>query len=252
MRIIVQILIINLNNQLSIYYLADPDLPFNTCWANELNEIPLSRSLQWAWCWAFSVEGPEGKLQEKGLSCCFRLLGSGSAGAWKDIWVQGCSHRPRTQPQLCLSWDGSRLSPFHRSLNMIPHTQGLLPTLAPLSLFAWKLRRVCLPSSLCHGPLDRDTVLQAPALPGRLFALHVYVPSLLAPSPLHVCMLAVVGGSPHRHCAPSSAASEPLSPLRATCLTAHLCPAGASPWPSSTPEGCFLLTHELPANSGLG
>lgn len=40
----VQILIINLNNQLSIYYFTDPDLPFNTCWANELNEIPLSLS----------------------------------------------------------------------------------------------------------------------------------------------------------------------------------------------------------------
>ena len=95
-----------------------------------------------------------------------------SRGPWRDVagargspaasgcWVvgqqvrgetSGCmaaaTHPERSLSSVCPG-DGSRLSPFHRSLNMILHTQGLLPTLAPLSLFAWKLRRVCLPSSL--------------------------------------------------------------------------------------------------------
>lgn len=128
---------------------------------------------------------------------------------------------------------------------MIPHTQALLLTLAPLSPFPCKLPQVCLPQSLCHGPLDMDTLCsRPPARPGHLFPLHVHVPSPLPPFPPHVYMLAIVRGSPHRYCAPSHLLL--LFPLHAHIPDcAHLCPTCTPPWPSSTPGGSFLV----PTNS---
>ena len=89
--------------------------------------------------------------------------------------------------------------------------------------------------SLCSRP---------PARPGHLFPLHVHVPSPLPPFPPHVYMLAIVRGSPHRYCTPSHLLL--LFPLHAHIPDcAHLCPTCTPPWPSSTPEGSFLV----PTNS---